>query len=610
MTISTRFSSSHLIGSIKVLPASDRRRVMVVVIVQILMGFFDLLGVALVGVIGSLSVSGIQSKGPGDSVKQVLDLIGASNISFQQQIAVLGILAGAVLVSRTVFSFLIMRRTIYFLSRRSSFLSSMLIRKILTQDILFIRRRSSQETLFAVTTGATSITTGVIGSLVSLVADLSMILVLGIGLLFIDVTIALSSFTLFGIVGLFLYFYLQKRAAELGRESTVLAIESNERILQVLNSYREMMVRNRRFYFADEISKTRLKAADVSAELAFMPNISKYAIEAAMIIGLLLVSASQFLFLEATQAIATLSIFLVASARIAPAILRMQQGAIQIKNSLAVAGPTLDFITELSTLNEVEYAENVIDFNHAGFSPSIKIGRLDFTYPNSSTPAIKCLDLLVDPGQQIALVGSSGAGKSTLVDLLLGVITPTNGKVEISGVCPRKAITNWPGAISYVPQDIYLVSGSILENIVLGYPLDEVDMSQVIRAIKLSSLDGYIENLPDGINHQVGENGDKLSGGQRQRLALARALYSNPKILILDEATSSLDGETEAEIAESIKGMKGEITVVMIAHRLSTVRSADVVIYMNDGAIVSTGTFEKVRHEVKEFDIQAQLMGL
>jgi ABC-type multidrug transport system fused ATPase/permease subunit len=610
VTISTRFSSSHLIGSIKVLPASDRRRVMVVVIVQILMGFFDLLGVALVGVIGSLSVSGIQSKGPGDSVKQVLDLIGASNISFQQQIAVLGILAGAVLVSRTVFSFLIMRRTIYFLSRRSSFLSSMLIRKILTQDILFIRRRSSQETLFAVTTGATSITTGVIGSLVSLVADLSMILVLGIGLLFIDVTIALSSFTLFGIVGLFLYFYLQKRAAELGRESTVLAIESNERILQVLNSYREMMVRNRRFYFADEISKTRLKAADVSAELAFMPNISKYAIEAAMIIGLLLVSASQFLFLEATQAIATLSIFLVASARIAPAILRMQQGAIQIKNSLAVAGPTLDFITELSTLNEVEYAENVIDFNHAGFSPSIKIGRLDFTYPNSSTPAIKCLDLLVDPGQQIALVGSSGAGKSTLVDLLLGVITPTNGKVEISGVCPRKAITNWPGAISYVPQDIYLVSGSILENIVLGYPLDEVDMSQVIRAIKLSSLDGYIENLPDGINHQVGENGDKLSGGQRQRLALARALYSNPKILILDEATSSLDGETEAEIAESIKGMKGEITVVMIAHRLSTVRSADVVIYMNDGAIVSTGTFEKVRHEVKEFDIQAQLMGL
>jgi ABC-type bacteriocin/lantibiotic exporter with double-glycine peptidase domain len=583
---------------------------MVVVIVQILMGFFDLLGVALVGVIGSLSVSGIQSKGPGDSVKQVLELIGASNISFQQQIAVLGILAGAVLVSRTVFSFLIMRRTIYFLSRRSSFLSSMLIRKILTQDILFIRRRSSQETLFAVTTGATSITTGVIGSLVSLVADLSMILVLGIGLLFIDVTIALSSFTLFGIVGLFLYFYLQKRAAELGRESTVLAIESNERILQVLNSYREMMVRNRRFYFADEISKTRLKAADVSAELAFMPNISKYAIEAAMIIGLLLVSASQFLFLEATQAIATLSIFLVASARIAPAILRMQQGAIQIKNSLAVAGPTLDFITELSTLNEVEYAENVVDFHHAGFSPSIKIGRLDFTYPNSSTPAIKCLDLLVDPGQQIALVGSSGAGKSTLVDLLLGVITPTKGKVEISGVCPRKAITNWPGAISYVPQDIYLVSGSILENIVLGYPLDEVDMSQVIRAIKLSSLDGYIENLPNGINHQVGENGDKLSGGQRQRVALARALYSNPKILILDEATSSLDGETEAEIAESIRGMKGEITVVMIAHRLSTVRSADVVIYMNDGEIVSTGTFEKVRHEVKEFDIQAQLMGL
>ena len=193
---------------------------------------------------------------------------------------------------------------------------------------------------------------------------------------------------------------------------------------------------------------------------------------------------------------------------------------------------------------------------------------------------------------------------------MLGVITPTSGKVEISGVCPRKAITNFPGAISYVPQDIYIVSGSILENIVLGYPLDEVDMSEVERAIKLSSLSQYIENLPRGINHQVGENGDKLSGGQRQRLALARALYSNPKILILDEATSSLDGETEAEIAESIRSLKGEITVVMIAHRLSTVRSADVVIYLNDGKIVSTGTFEKVRLEVKEFENQAKLMGL
>lgn len=610
MTSWNRFSKSPLIGSIKVLPASDRHRVIVVVIVQVLMGFFDLLGVALVGVIGSLSVSGIQSKGPGDGVRQILELIGISDFSFQQQIAVLGILAVVVLVSRTVFSFLIMRRTIYFLSRRSSFLSSLLIRKLMAQDILFIRRRSSQETLFAVTTGATSITTGVIGSLVSLVADISMILVLGIGLLFIDVTIALSSFALFGIVGLFLYFYLQKRAAELGRESTALAIESNERIMQVLASYREMMVRDRRYYFADEISKTRLKAADVSAELAFMPNISKYAIEAAMIIGLLLVSASQFLFLEATQAIATLSIFLVASARIAPAILRMQQGSIQIKNSLAVAGPTLDFIAELASLNEIEYAENVVDFNHAGFSPLIRIERLDFTYPDSSAPAISCLDLLVDPGQQIALVGSSGAGKSTLVDLLLGVITPTSGKVEISGICPRKAITHWPGAISYVPQDIYLVSGSILENIVLGYPLDEVDMGEVERAIKLSSLSRYIENLPNGLNHQVGENGDKLSGGQRQRVALARALYSNPKILILDEATSSLDGETEAEIAESIRGLKGEITVVMIAHRLSTVRSADVVVYLSDGKIVSTGTFEKIRHEVKDFDNQAQLMGL
>jgi len=574
------------------------------------MGFLDLLGLAVVGVIGSLAVNGIQSKEPVGRVAQILDLLRISELTFQMQVAVLGLIATALLVSRTFFSVLIIRRTIYFLSRRSSELSGQLVRKLLNQDLLFVRQKSTQETLFAVTSGTASVTTGVIGALVSLVADLSLLIVLASGLLFVDFGIAAGTFALFGFVGVFLYFSLQKKAQNLGEESTNLTIESNEKLLQVLNSYREMIVRNRRFYFAREINETRVKLADVSAELAFMPNISKYTLEAATIFGILLISATQFLGQDASHAVASLSIFLVAGARIAPAILRMQQGAIQIKSSIAAAQPTFDFIESLELIEEIEDPGTGIDFLHEDFPPTVSLNNVHFRYPNAKNDSIANANLVIIEGEQIAIVGASGAGKTTLVDLILGVVKPYLGEVIIAGLCPEEAIRNWPGAIAYVPQDINIASGTILENIALGYPIKSINSEYLERALRLARLEEFVDELPDGVNTNVGEFGSRLSGGQKQRIALARALYFNPKIIVLDEATSSLDAETEFEISNAIKELKGEITVILIAHRLSTVRDADKVVYLENGRIISVGDFDFVRRNVVNFNKQANLMGL
>lgn len=592
------------------MPPHVRRRVYLVIIIQILIGFLDLLGVLTVGVIGSLAVNGIQSRDPGDKVSQVLNFIGISDLAFQQQVAILGIAASALLISRTIISVIIIRKTIYFLSRRSSELSGKLIKKLLRQDLLFIREKSSQETLFALTTGASSVTTGVIGSLVGLIADLSLLIVLASGLLVLDFGIAIGTFLLFGSVGAYLYFNLHKKAELLGDQSTKLTIESNEKMLQVLDSYREMIVRNRRFYFAEQISQTRLKLADVSAELAFMPNVSKYTIEAATILGILLISASQFILTDATNAVAALSVFIVAGARIAPAILRMQQGAIQIKNSIAVAQPTFDFIDKLSLLQEIEDPGENLDFNHNGFNGYISVKDISFSYPNSTNLAISNANFEIQKGEQIAIVGNSGAGKTTLVDLLLGIMKPNSGKVIISGESPEDAVKKWPGAIAYVPQDIHVVSGSILDNITLGFQHGEVNEEKLNRAIQLSNLGNFVNSLDEGLKYEVGEFGSKLSGGQKQRIALARALYLNPKVIILDEATSSLDAQSENEISSSIKKLKGEFTVILIAHRLSTVRDATKVIYLENGKIIASGTFEEVRKMVPDFDNQANLMGL
>jgi ABC-type multidrug transport system fused ATPase/permease subunit len=172
------------------------------------------------------------------------------------------------------------------------------------------------------------------------------------------------------------------------------------------------------------------------------------------------------------------------------------------------------------------------------------------------------------------------------------------------------AISLWPGAISYVPQNVALIEGTIRENVCMGFPPEQVNDDLVYRAINGASLTRFIADSELGLDTQVGEVGSKISGGERQRIGIARALLTNPKLLILDEATSSLDGETEAAITESIQLIKGKVTIVMIAHRLSTVRNADLVLYLENGRVLSLGSFEHVRREIPNFDTQAKLMGL
>ena len=214
------------------------------------------------------------------------------------------------------------------------------------------------------------------------------------------------------------------------------------------------------------------------------------------------------------------------------------------------------------------------------------------------------------PGTAYIITGESGAGKTTLVDALLGVLEPDLGKISISGYKPLEAIAKWPGAISYLPQDILISNGTIRENVTLGYPSEIVSDELVWNALKLAKLDVFVSGLPKGLHTYVGDRGTQISGGQRQRLGIARAMLTMPKLLVLDEATSALDGETELGITEAISDLHGKVSIIMIAHRLSTIRNADVVYYMDKGLVITKGSFDEVRKLVPDFDHQAELMGL
>jgi len=289
--------------------------------------------------------------------------------------------------------------------------------------------------------------------------------------------------------------------------------------------------------------------------------------------------------------------------------LRVQQGAIYIKSSLGSAKPTLKLLSELPELKNNEeiplYKEE-----YPGLVADIQISGLSFTYPGTNLPALVDVNLVINSGTSCAIVGPSGAGKTTLADVVLGVFQPSNGEVLIGRQKPLDIIRIYPGAIAYVPQDVSIIQGTIRDNIALGFPAIEATDSRINATIEIAGLAEFVRSLPMGIDTEVGPRGSKLSGGQRQRLGIARALFTQPKLVVLDEATSALDGQTELDVSEAIANLRGHVTVITIAHRLSTVRNADKVIYMEDGKMIAAGTFEEVRSRVPDFDKQAKLMGL
>ncbi len=586
----------------------DKEKLFAVALSQVFLAILDLLGVALLGVIGALSVYGIQSKSPGNRVNQLLELINLDQLNFQRQVAVLGAIAAFVLIFKTIVSIYLVRRTLLFVSNRGALISANLIRNLFSKPLADINKYSNQEIIYSATSGIENLTTRVIGSALIIFSDMVLLLILFIGLLFVNISISLSIFLIFSAVGFSLNKYMRSNSYKLGTAEAKIGVKSNEKILEALNSYREITVKNRRFYYVQNISQLRMNLASVVARRNFMPNLSKYVFETALIVGSFLISGIQFALYSSSQAIASLAVFLAASTRIAPAVLRIQQGMIALRQGLGTVEKTMSIIHDAKNGTHQELSISKKLFDYSDFQPNIEITSLNYQYNDTRGFKINNLSLRIDSGSQVAITGSSGAGKTTLIDLILGVHSNNSDAIKISGLTPISAFAKWPGAVAYVPQNISIMNTSVRENISQGYDFDLMDEERIWNALKIAHLDEFVKSLPNGLETQVGEFGNQLSGGQRQRLGIARALFTSPKLLILDEATSALDGETEALISQTIRELKGKCTVVLIAHRISSVINADKVIFMENGRISAEGSFDEVRRISPTFENQVKLM--
>ena len=610
--MSSNFSwrSSSIVRSLRLLKRSDQIKIFAVTGLQMFSALLDLLGVAIIGVLGALTVIGFGAGQPGNRISKALSILHLNDKPLQTQALILGISAALILVFRTLFSIFFTRKTLFFLSNRGAVISDNLVSRLLNQNLLKIQERNTQETLYAVTQGVNMITMGVLATTVTMVADSALLIIMSAGLFYIDPAIAIGTFMVFTVIGVSIYKLTTTRAWRLGAKNSNLSIKSSQQVIEVLESYRENTVRGRKYYYAKEIAGTRSEIANTLAEMQFMPYISKYIIEATVVLGGLAICGFQFLLQDAQHAVAVLAVFLAAGTRIAPAVLRIQQGALQVRGNLGAAKPTLDLIDELVGYEPIKESNNVILTKHINFAPSIAFDKVSFRYPTKSNLALSNVTFDIPAGSVVAIVGKSGAGKTTLADVLLGVIEPQTGTVRIADISPVDAIARWPGAIAYVPQNVVIVEGTLRRNVALGYPEDRSVDDLIWKALEIAQIEDFVSQMPDGLDTHIGERGGNLSGGQRQRIGIARAMITKPRLLVLDEATSSLDGQTEAYISDAIQTLKGDVTVVTIAHRLSTVRTADTVIYLDNGAIAAIGTFNEVRESVPNFDKQARLMGL
>jgi ABC-type multidrug transport system fused ATPase/permease subunit len=576
----------------------------------------DLVGVLLLGLVAALAVTVVQSQPPPAIVDTLAGFLGLSALTGQQLVLVFASAAAVVLLTKSVVSSYLTRRVFIFLANRQALVSARLSKELLSRPLTFLQRRSSQETAFALIQGAGAATVQILGQMVIAVTEIALLVVLAAALLFLDPLMTLGAIAFFALVAFILQKAMGGWAARLGMRHARADIASLNTIQEAVSAYREITVSDRRGLYVDRIGKLRWEAAKVAADTTFIGMFPKYMFEAALVVGGFALAGILFTTQDSVAAVGTLALFLAAGTRVMPSLLRLQGAALGLRGAAGVAASTFELADELGNPLDTpdeepdgELIKAALAAGHGDFSASISLKDVSFTYPGSSTPALKGVTVDLAPGQSLALVGKSGSGKSTLADLILGVLEPESGSALIGGVPPSEAVHRWPGGIAYVPQEVLLANDTIRNNVALGLPENAIDDDLVWEALRRAHLSEYLTSMREGLDTHIGEGGLKLSGGQRQRLGVARALYTRPRLLVLDEATSALDAETEASISGTIAELEGDVTMVIIAHRLSTVRDANQMLYLQQGLPVALGKFNEIRNSVPSLDKQASLLG-
>lgn len=403
------------------------------------------------------------------------------------------------------------------------------------------------------------------------------------------------------------YFVLASKTREAGRIVRDSSLRVAGLISGMVSALKEITLRDKASEVEAVVGANRGRTAHARSNAAFLSLVPRFIFDSAVIGGFVLTGGVAYVLGGMHQAISAVALFGIAGFRLVPSLTSFQM----MITRTATAAPYVDQVVEdIETAKEYAAHQETL-----GKEPlpddlvELTLDRVGFTYHGAVEPAVRDVSMRVPFGSTVGIVGSSGAGKSTLVDILLGLLSPSEGHIAIDGKDLDDVMRAWRSRVGYVPQEVALFEGSVAQNVALTWGND-FDRDRVEAALRKAQLWETIEARPGGLDEQIGERGVALSGGQRQRLGIARALYTDPLVLVLDEATSALDTKTEEDVASAIRDLHGDVTVISVAHRLSTIRHSDLVLFMKDGTVATRGTFDEVVASNHEFAYQAALAGL
>lgn len=361
--------------------------------------------------------------------------------------------------------------------------------------------------------------------------------------------------------------------------------------MQGLQGFKEVKLRHSAGYFVDRYRDGLSTNEYAAREGNFFSSITKYLLEILFILGVGALLLQSFATGSAGAAVGSLAVFVAAGFRLLPNI----SGLVAAVNTFRMGSSSIDLVARELSASAGRAEPTPAGSEPIRFEEELRIEDLRFRYPGATEDVLRGIDLVIQKGSSIAFVGSSGAGKTTLVDVMLGLLEPCSGRLLADGTDLAPRIEDWQRACAMVAQDVFVAENTVRKNVLFDVAPEEADQERLQEAVGRAQLQDVVDALPGGLDGDVGDWGARLSGGQRQRIGIARALYRRPSLLVLDEATSALDNETERRITETIESLHGEVTVVVVAHRLSTVRGVDMVVYLEDGKVSAAGSFDDLR---------------
>jgi ATP-binding cassette subfamily C protein len=573
-----------------------------------LLALFDLFGILA---IGFLSASAALFASTGSAQNKSLDFLGLSLPAINGNTFIVWTLAILfIFLTKSILSIYLTRKIALFLANIEARSAREITKRIFHAKAKLINSYSKEDIYFMVQIGSQNAFNYLLNYLTTVISEGFLFVVILVVFLLFDPLSAFAALIYFGLIGLIMHYLIGKRMYRAGEKVADETRLSNTLIGDLSDVIDNLTLVNRVEVFLNRIYQSRKRVASNFANQYVLNGIPRYVIETSLLIAIGVYFVLQSSRDNLVEAAAALGIFLTGGLRLTASLLPLQSALIAMKGAIPAANSALAILKskplDISSTVSSNASLNV-NLNEGLKIDLINVG---FRYPNTSIPQIDRVNLQIKSGQQVALIGPSGSGKSTIAELILGLLTPSSGDVFINGLRPGEIPKNYPGLLSYVSQSPGMTTGTILENIALGLSLEQVDESLLNYSINAAHLSKLITSLPDGVNTQLGKHKNELSGGQLQRIGLARALYSQPKLLVMDEGTSGLDAESEQEINKALDKLRGTVTVVLIAHRLNTVQRSDQVFLIEDGGIAASGTFSeliKSNDRVKRF---ASLMAI